>query len=213
MSNIAALLNGSDRLEVFAKRYFDYIATLLVKMDTAAIALFAEEIEAARTDHRTVFVVGNGGSASTASHLAIDFGFGATRGLASAPFRVLALTDNTAAVTAAANDEGYPEVFVSQLGVHYRRGDLLIAISASGNSPNVVRAAKWVKERGGKVLGLVGFDGGELSPLCDVVLHVHTPKGEYGPVEDIHLILNHLVAAWLRHRVGAQHRRCNATVP
>lgn len=201
MHTIAGLLNESGTVAEFAKRYFDYLATLLAKLDHAAIGAFVEELEAARAAHRTVFVAGNGGSASTASHMATDLGVGFSRRDPSPPLRILALTDNSAAMTAAANDETYAEIFVAQLRVQYRPNDLLVVISASGNSPNVVRAAQWVRAQGGRVLGLVGFDGGALRSLCDVVLHVPTPKGEYGPVEDIHLMLNHLVTAWLIHRL------------
>ena len=119
----------------------------------------------------------------------------------SASSQTRSMVANAAALTAIANDRSYGDVFVDQLAIHYRPGDKLIVISASGNSLNVLAAARWVKERGGRVIGLVGFDGGELLSLCDVALHVRTPKGEYGPVEDIHLMLNHLVAAWFNHRV------------
>jgi D-sedoheptulose 7-phosphate isomerase len=114
------------------------------------------------------------------------------------PFRVLALTDSVSLLTAVANDDGYENVFASQLKVHFKPGDKLIVISASGNSPNLVKAAQWVKENKGRVIGLLGFDGGSLRNICDTVVSVDTPKGEYGPVEDIHLILDHLVAVWLQ---------------
>jgi D-sedoheptulose 7-phosphate isomerase len=109
-------------------------------------------------------------------------------------------------MTAIGNDTGFENLFVSQLRIHHRPGDKLIAISASGNSPNVVRGAEWVKDRGGRVIALVGFDGGKLKGLADVVIHAETPKGEYGPVEDIHMILDHLVYTWLlkRHRANQQ---------
>jgi len=113
----------------------------------------------------------------------------------------LALTDNVPLITAIGNDDGYENIFVNQLRVHYREGDKLIVISASGNSPNVVRAAEWVKQKGGRVIGLIGFDGGKLKEICDIIIHVETPKGEYGPVEDIHTILDHLVANWLQYRL------------
>jgi len=116
-------------------------------------------------------------------------------------FRALALTDNTSVMTAIANDDGYENIFVNQLKIHYREGDKLVVISASGNSPNVIAAAKWVKSKGGKVIGLVGFDGGALKGICDILIHIETQKGEYGPVEDIHTIIDHLVANWLQYRL------------
>lgn len=200
MNNITALVRDARHARDFAAGYFRYVSTLLAQLDTAAIAAFIDELEMARRHAQAVFIAGNGGSASTASHMAVDFGIGGLAGDGATDLRVLALTDNTAALTAIANDRSYSDVFVGQLATHYRPGDKLIVISASGNSPNVVAAARWVKERGGRVIGLVGFDGGELLALCDVALHVPTPKGEYGPVEDIHLMVNHLVTAWLHYR-------------
>lgn len=212
MNNVTALLHAARDAEQFAKSYFSYVATLLNQLDTTAVASFIRELEAARAAQRTIFITGNGGSASTASHMATDFGFVTRAATQVPPVRVCALTDNTALLTAVANDTAYAEVFVAQLRIHYHPGDLLIVVSASGNSPNVVAAAKWVKERVGKVLGLIGFDGGALKALCDVSLHVKTPVGEYGPVEDIHLMLNHLIAAWLRSRIPAESQLCKPTV-
>jgi D-sedoheptulose 7-phosphate isomerase len=120
------------------------------------------------------------------------------------PFRVQALTDNNAVLTAISNDAGYEDVFVNQLRVHYRSGDRLVVISASGNSPNVVRAAKWVKAAGGTVLSMVGFDGGALVNLSDIVVHVPSQPGEYGPVEDAHLAVNHVLAHWFQVRLRAR---------
>ena len=102
---------------------------------------------------------------------------------------------------AIANDDGYESLFVNQLRVHYRHGDKLVAISASGNSPNVIAAAEWVRKQGGVVMSLVGFDGGKLKDISDIVIHVKSEEGEYGPVEDIHMIMDHLLANWLQYKV------------
>jgi len=206
MSTLETILKESTDPAQFARAYLDYLSGLLKRLDPKAIAAFIDELEQARANHHTVFVVGNGGSASTASHMANDFGVGAFPGDGIPPFRVLALTDNVAAMTAIGNDTGFENLFVSQLRIHHMPGDKFIAISASGNSPNVVRGAEWVKDRGGRVIALVGFDGGKLKGLADVVIHAETPKGEYGPVEDIHMILDHLVYTWLlkRHRANQQ---------
>ena len=198
-------LNTIERLsletlsaEAFAAGYLDYVSTLIKKLDTRAIAAFIHQLEAARQNNNTVFLAGNGGSAATASHMANDIGLDVLKkSKIGTPFRVLALTDNVAVMTAVGNDDGYDKLFVYQLRIHYQPGDKLVVISASGNSPNVVEAARWVKQQGGAVIGLVGFDGGKVREFCDVLLHVETPRGEYGPVEDIHLILNHLTANYL----------------
>ncbi|MBI1976672.1 MAG: SIS domain-containing protein [Candidatus Omnitrophica bacterium] len=194
--NISPDTTKAGNTRQLARGYFDYVAHLLKQLDTQAVADFVEQLKEARQRQSTVFLIGNGGSAATASHMANDIGIGVAAQDAGRPaIRAMALTDNVAVMTAVANDNGYQNVFVSQLKIHYRPGDKLVAISASGNSPNVVIAAEWFKKQGGTVVGMVGFDGGRLKKICDIVVHVETPTGEYGPVEDIHLILNH----FLRH--------------
>lgn len=198
MPTLEQILRESADAAQFARAYLDYLSGLLRSLDPKAIAGFIQELEAARAKAQTVFVIGNGGSAATASHMANDLSVGAHPADGSPPFRVLSLTDNVAAMTAIGNDAGYQNLFVYQLRAHYRAGDRLVAISASGNSPNLVEAARWVKKQGGRVMALVGFDGGELKRLADLAIHVQTPKGEYGPVEDVHMIMDHLVYSWLK---------------
>ena len=202
MNNIERLFNESGDIGQFVKGYYDYLFRLLKSIDVREIAAFAEEMEKARNGGNTVFFIGNGGSAATASHMANDFGIDVLKkGGSDLPFRAMSLTDNSSVMLAIANDDGYERLFVNQLRVHYRPGDKLVAISASGNSPNVVTAAEWVKKQGGAVMSLVGFDGGRLKDISDVVIHVKSEKGEYGPVEDIHMIMDHLLANWLQYKV------------
>lgn len=168
-------------------------------LDHSSISAFMEVLEESRLAHKTIFTAGNGGSASTASHMGTDFGATVFKASTSEfPFRVQPLTDHISMITAIGNDFGYEHIFTKQLEVQYREGDVIIVISASGNSQNVVNAAEWVHARGGKVLGLLGFDGGKLKKMCDVCIVVNTPKGEYGPVEDMHLMLNHMFASWMQ---------------
>lgn len=198
MNNIIKIYRENPSAKAFADRYLAYLSELLKRIDTEAVASFIGELEEARQTGKTVFLIGNGGSAATASHMANDFGLDVMKKSGTEkPYRVLALTDNVPVMTAIGNDDGYDKLFLYQLKIHYRPGDKLIAISASGNSPNLIEAATWVKERKGKVLGLVGFDGGKLKALCDVAIHVATSKGEYGPVEDIHMVMDHLIANYL----------------
>lgn len=200
MSNIHKLYQESQDPARFADLYFKYIRKLLGQLDGNAITAFTEELELARQHQRTVFFIGNGGSAATASHFANDL-VKATRVDGRLGFRAMSLTDNIQLLTALANDYGYETVFTGQMRDLFKKEDLLVAISASGNSPNVVAAVKLAKERGGRTVGLVGFDGGALRALCDVVVHVQSEKGEYGPVEDIHLILEHLITGYLCMRL------------
>ena len=188
-------LNADDP-GAYAKAYLDYLASCFEALDCDAIASFVGLLLTARDTGNAVFFIGNGGSAATASHFANDISIG-TRTGDEKPFRAISLTDNVAVMTALANDEGYDRMFVDQLKVQMRDGDALVAISASGNSPNVIAAVEYAKSRGAQVIGLTGFDGGKLKDLSDIKLHVPTAKGEYGPVEDIHMIFDHLVGSYL----------------
>lgn len=148
---------------------------------------------------KTIYVCGNGGSASTASHMACDLNKGAeVDGVR--PLRVVGLVDNVAHFTALANDNGYDDLFVGQLRNFYREGDILVGISASGNSPNCVKAFEYTKERGGKTIGLLGFSGGEMLSLSDVAIVLDS--FEYGPVEDGHLIINHILTVKMKDWLG-----------
>jgi D-sedoheptulose 7-phosphate isomerase len=104
-------------------------------------------------------------------------------------------------MTALANDAGYETIFTGQMQDLFSEGDVLVAISASGDSPNVIAAAKLAKQRRGTTVALVGFDGGTLRSLCDIVVHVRSEKGEYGPVEDIHMVLDHMITSYLWMRL------------
>ena len=184
----------------YAAAYLRYVGELAATLDPDAIAAFIRLLEDARRGGHTVFFIGNGGSAATASHFANDIAIG-TRTGDNRPFRAVSLTDNVAVMTAIANDEGYQNLFVDQLKVHMRDGDALVAISASGNSPNVIAAIDYAKSRGATVVGLSGFDGGRLRDVADISIHVDTAKGEYGPVEDLHMVVDHLVGSYLMARV------------
>jgi D-sedoheptulose 7-phosphate isomerase len=202
MNNVEKMVMESSNVRSFAKSYFEYLFKLLNQIDMDAIASFVKEMEKARRDKNTIFFIGNGGSASTASHMANDFGSDIRKNTGNnLPFRAMSLTDNIPVITAISNDDGYSNVFVNQLRIHYRSGDKLVAISASGNSGNILEAAKWVKGQGGVIMSLVGFNGGKLKDISDVVIHVKTETGEYGPVEDVHMIMDHLLANWLQYKI------------
>jgi len=202
MNHIERLCREDIDLKKFTSDYFKYLYGLLNQIEISTIGAFAKALENARVNNRTIFLIGNGGSAATASHMANDFGTDILkRTNTKKPFKTMSLTDNCAVMLAVANDSGYENLFVNQLKIHYRKGDVLVAISASGNSSNIVEAAMWVKKNKGKVLSLVGFDGGKLKDLSDVAIHVKSNKGEYGPVEDVHIILEHLISYWVQHQI------------
>jgi D-sedoheptulose 7-phosphate isomerase len=199
MNNINQIIRQSKSPGEFAKGYFNYLKQVLDAIDPVSIDYLVAAFEEARLNGNTIFIAGNGGSATTATTMANDLGFDVIKKTGTdKPFRVFALTDNTSVLTAIANDVGYEDVFLNQLKIHYRQGDKFLAISASGNSPNVVVAAEWVKKQGGDVISFVGFKGGKLKDISNVVVHVGAEAGEYGPVEDAHLVLNHILAHWFQ---------------
>lgn len=152
-------------------------------------------LRAARMRDATVYFCGNGGSASTASHFACDLGKNTIHPV-KGRFRTIAFTDNVAAITAWSNDNGYDQVFVEQARTLMRPGDVLVAISGSGNSPNVLKAVSYARELGCAVVGLIGFAGGALKDLVDVALIV--PGKNIEQAEDGHLILNHALCTAIR---------------
>ncbi len=144
----------------------------------------------------TLFVVGNGGSAATASHMQVDFSFFVRYFTQYRP-KIRALTDNVPMMTAVGNDTSFDDIFVEQLKGHFIEGDSLLCISASGNSENVVRAAKYANEQGGTSICWVGFSGGRLKEVSKIALHLENEKGDYGPIEDMHMILDHMIVNYL----------------
>lgn len=211
MNHLTQILESSRDIKQYTQKYFGYLFKLLNELDADTIGAFANALEEARQDGNTIFFIGNGGSAATASHMVNDFGTDiAKRTKTNKPFRVLSLTDNASVMLAVANDSGYDNIFLNQLKIHYRSKDKLVAISASGNSPNVVKAAEWVKNKGGTIMSLVGFDGGRLKGISDVCIHVKAMKEEYGFVEDVHMIMDHLLVNWLQYRVQIKEQKANA---
>ena len=202
MNNLEKSYSEVSTIGEFSKKYFSYLKEVLESIDEHEINKLGDLLKSARAEGNTIFVAGNGGSASTATTMANDIGFDILKKTKTdKPFRVFSLVDNNSVVTAISNDVGYENIFINQLKIHYRPGDCIIVISASGNSPNVVKAAQWVKSQGGKIIGFLGFTGGKLKNICDVKIHVKTESGEYGPVEDAHLIINHILAHWFQNEL------------
>lgn len=195
MNRIDELYRGRSDPAGFARGYLDYLCEVLGALDADAIAAFVGELLDARDRGARIYFLGNGGSAATASHFVNDISIGSKSW--KRPFHAISLTDNVSVVTAIANDSGYEQVFVQQLRSQLHAGDLVVAISVSGNSPNVVKAVEYAAEAGARTVGLTGFDGGRLQELADVVVHAPTNPGEYGPAEDAHMVLDHLVGAFL----------------
>ncbi len=204
MSEIDRIYTEELTIKDFSKSYLKYVGSVLEKISLDEIERFVESLLAARDREATVYFIGNGGSAATASHFANDLAIG-TRSLEK-PFRVISLCDNQAVITAIANDDGYEQIFSRQLGVLLKKGDVVVAISASGNSENLLCAIDTAKQKGATTVGLTAFDGGKLREVVDFSVHVPTNKGEYGPAEDGHMVLDHLVGSYLMRFVKDQSR-------
>ena len=196
MNTLEEIFKESNLQTDYFKKYGDYMQKLLSEIDIESIKRVVDSLLEARDQEKTIYFAGNGGSASTASHFAQDMSE-IGRKIRGKGFRTQSINDNVSALTAISNDYGYDHVFSMQIQYNFDPGDVLIVISASGNSPNVIKAVELAKEKGGRTIALVGFDGGRLTQICDQVIHIKSRKGEYGPVEDIHLILNHMIVSYL----------------
>jgi D-sedoheptulose 7-phosphate isomerase len=185
-----------------ATAYLRELGELMQLVDMDALERIVEHLRRVRNDDGTVYVAGNGGSAATASHWANDLGK-ATKASSQAFMRVMCLSDNVSWLTALANDEGYDRVFSGQLENFAGRGDIFVAISASGNSPNLVEAAELALGRGVVTIGLLGFDGGVLKGLLDEFLWLPTEPGRYGLVESGHSVLCDILTTCLIQDVRA----------
>jgi D-sedoheptulose 7-phosphate isomerase len=169
-------------------------------IDRDAVRAVVDRLFACWSAGGTTYLIGNGGSAATASHMMNDL-LKCTLVAGQPRFRSVALTDNVPAMTAFANDMSYEEIFVEPLRALLEPGDVLIALSGSGNSPNVLRAIAYAREVGAATVGLCGDTGGKLAGLADLAVKI--PAARIGQQEDGHLILNHVIALALHERIAA----------
>lgn len=184
----------------------DYLALeieILKKLDVEQINAALNLLDETRQKKGRIYICGNGGSAATASHFQNDFNKGVSEYI-DVPFRFHCLNDNVATLMAIANDIGYEEVFRFQLRNNLEENDVLVAISGSGNSHNVIRAVEYAKEHGCKIIGLTGFSGGKLKELSDISLHA--PVNSMQVTEDIHMIFDHLMmSVFYKYLCGKEH--------
>ncbi len=191
--------NGS--FNQFFKKYTEHFFDLTKSIDIGSVEKLVDTLLEARERGSMIFVVGNGGSAANASHFVEDLALCAGAG-EDKPFRTLSLSDSVPYLSALGNDEGYEKVFVGQLRNLYKPGDVLIVFSGSGDSPNLIRAIEYVNSKGGNTVGVLGFDGGEAKNCCAHVITATSPKGHYGPVESLHLLLVHIISNYLFFRLS-----------
>lgn len=183
--------------------YRNGLQTVLNNLPVDGVRELIVILEGAYEERRQVFVIGNGGSAATASHLVCDLAktvHGVRRDAGAKRFRVVGLTDNIPLMTAYGNDAGYETIFAEPLRNLAEEGDVLIAISGSGNSPNIVEAIKVARELGMRPVGLLGFTGGQAQGLLDHAIVVDSDN--YGYIEDVHMILVHLVTHYFKRLLG-----------
>lgn len=189
---------GEQNVQQYIQEYLEDLVSLLGRLPQDSIQRVIDLLTQARYNNRQVIIMGNGGSAATASHFACDLGKGTLMpGLPR--YRVLALTDNVPLFSALANDHGYEHVFSEQVKSLVQPGDVVIGISGSGKSPNVLNAIQAAREAGAVTIGFVGYDGGLLKGMVDVSVHV--PSFCMEQVEDVHLVLEHVISTCLRRAV------------
>jgi len=184
-------------------KYLQAVQATINNLDPEVIASFATHLENAYNSNQSIYVIGNGGSAANASHFAQDLAKGIFfEKPVAKTMKAISLTDNIAHITAIANDTGYQNIFSAQINTFANTGDVLVCISGSGNSNNIIEAVKAAKQKGMFVIGVTGFDGGQLNTMSDFVVHV--PLHEMCTVESIHSIIFHLIVLELRERLTGQ---------
>jgi D-sedoheptulose 7-phosphate isomerase len=176
------------------REYLDLVTQAIAELPEDRIQDVIDTLKAAHADGRQVFLLGNGGSASTASHIACDFQKGVKEHTGK-KFRASAVTDNVAVMTAWANDTAYENIFAEQLDSLLERGDVVLAISGSGNSPNVLKAVEKANAMGAVTIGWSGFAGGKLAALAQKSIVVNSDNMQR--IEDVHMVLGHLIFACL----------------
>jgi len=182
----------------FIRNYFEELKKTIDKISVEDIKKVTDLLYDAYKKNRQIFIIGNGGSASTASHFACDLGKGTLQRVYDEKekrFRAISMVDNVALLTALSNDLSYGDVFSQQLRNLINYGDILIAISGSGNSQNILSAVDTASKSGAITIGFLGFDGGKLKDKVDYYIHV--PSDHYGRIEDLHLVLAHLISSYL----------------
>lgn len=203
MNKMAELFSRADSFPQYAKLYNERLAELLESLDMEALGNAVDMFAKAREIGKALYIIGNGGSAAIAAHLVNDLVAGAY--IKDEPnFRACSLSDNVATVTALANDAGYENLFVRQMEVQLQPGDVVMAMSVSGNSPNILRGLEYARSQGNTTIGLCGFTGGKMFDLCDIGILVETTPDEYGPVEDVFSIVCHILSGYLSMKMGKQ---------
>ena len=193
------MLNSKEK---FSKFYKKKLISIIESVSNREISKFIDALLSIKIQNNTIYFIGNGGSASTASHFVNDLSIGLKT--LNRSFRAISLCDNQSIITAIANDYGYENIFSKQLSILLREGDMVVAISASGNSPNLIKAIELAKKMDAITVGITAFDGGRLKNMVDLLVHVPTDQGDYGPAEDVHMMLDHLISNYLMDAIDIE---------
>ena len=185
--------------KIFTLNYIEYLTTVINGIEPNQIESFIECILETREKDGTIYFIGNGGSAATASHFVNDLSVGLSN--KGKPFKAICLSDNVPSITAIGNDESFDLIFLNQVKAFLTKKDLLVAISASGNSLNLVNCFEYAINQNIQTFSITAFDGGRLKEISNKYIHIKTNKGEYGPAEDAHMIIDHLVTSFLSRYV------------
>tara|TARA_B100001063_G_C16772992_1_gene562985 strand:+ start:3478 stop:4083 length:606 start_codon:yes stop_codon:yes gene_type:complete len=196
MSKTKKFFVKNKKFEDFYEFYIDYLYQILRYVDLSKLNKLRKRIEKVKDNNGTIFTIGNGGSATTASHIATDFSFANRDQLLD--FKCLSLCDNLGLITAVGNDTSFDNIFSVQLQRLANKKDLVIFISASGKSKNLINAAEYCKSNKIDTAGFLSFDGGELIKILDYPILFKSEIGDYGQAEDCHLILNHIFSNYFR---------------
>lgn len=186
-------------MDTHTQNYLGRLKETLLEIDESKIGFLKERIKHMMGSEMTLFIAGNGGSAATSSHMACDLSksiLGKNPREKTKRLRVISLNDAIPTMTAWGNDEGYKYIFSEQLKNLGRKGDMLLIITGSGNSENILEAVQTAKKKGMETFGLLGFDGGKVKDMLDHYLLVES--GDYGIIEDIHGIINHLITDYFK---------------
>lgn len=181
--------------------YFERLKSTIDLVDKCALNTLMNVLECARNEGRSVFVMGNGGSSATASHFVCDFNKGISLNQ-DKKFKLICLNDNIPSLMAYANDFSFEDIFVGQLRNFFQKGDIVLGISGSGNSKNVLKAIEFANTHGGITVGLTGYDGGKLRDIVHYCIHI--PINDMQIIEDLHMVLDHCMM-----KILCKHTSCN----
>jgi D-sedoheptulose 7-phosphate isomerase len=180
------------------KDYFNEIVKALNAINESDITEIGDIIFDTYKRHKRIYIFGNGGSAATASHFALDLAKSSAN-LSVRKLPAISLSENMPLITAIANDTDYSLIFREQLSTLLESGDLVVAISASGNSPNIIEAVKFANNNGAVTVGICGFDGGELNKIARRAIII--ANNDYKQIEDVHMIITHIIAREVRNKI------------